>query len=47
MKILGLIAENIFITVILIPFMMRLVKYPILKSLTVYLKMKNIITFVT
>ena len=41
MQILVLILEIILIIAILSSFMMRSVKYPILKSLTVYLTMKN------
>ena len=45
MQILGLIVEIIPIITILSPFMMTLVKYPILKSLKVYLTMKYIMIF--
>ena len=45
MQILGLIVEIIPIIAILSPFMMTLVKYPILKSLKVYLTMKYIMIF--
>ena len=47
MQILRLIKQIILIIAILSPFMMRSVKHPILKCLTVYLTTSNTIIFVT